>query len=571
MSLARAAEHLVEVRMELSGGPSQRDVQLPVWNALYQVRDFAQYVNWVKAETPDGKPLAVRKLDKSTWRISGADHGVRVEYEIFADQPGPFGVQINLHHAFFNLAQVLMYPVDSRKAHDVVEFKGVPAGWRIATPLAALSDAEFEADDYDHLVDGPVEIGTFQDASFDEGGARYRVVVDADPADYDMQKIVSALHSIVRAETAWMADRPFDHYVFLYHFPRGPAGGGMEHTYSTAIDVSANRLTENVQALAGVTAHEFFHLWNVKRIRPQSLEPIDYTKENYTTALWFSEGFTSTVGPYILLRAGLLDETHYLEDLGREITELERSPANRTQSAEESSLDAWLEKYGYYRSPQRSISYYTKGEVLGVLLDLQLREASHGAGSLRDVFQWMNRHYAKQGRFFPDSEGVRQAAEAVGQTDLRWFFQKYVSGTGEIPYDDFFRTVGLRLVRRSATVADPGFTLSYAFEALPAVIAIRSGSEAERAGLAVGDSIVEINSEAPGFRAELQLTAPGPGGTLRLKVRNRRGERELSWTLGSREEVEFELKDVDNINPQQRARRAAWLAGETQRPGEARP
>src|SRR5258708_7386226 len=153
----------------------------------------------------------------------------------------------------------------------------------------------------------------------------------------------------------------------------------MEHADSTAIDISANRLAENPLALGDLTAHEFFHLWNVKRIRPQSLEPIDYAKENYTPALWFSEGVTTTAATIILLRAGVLDEVRVLRGLTAEIGELQRRPAYLTQSVEESSLDAWLEKYDYHRLPARSISYYNKGYLLGVLLDLQVREATAGS------------------------------------------------------------------------------------------------------------------------------------------------------------------------------------------------
>ena len=225
------------------------------------------------------------------------------------------------------------------------------------------------------------------------------MIIDADPADYDMEKIVAALHKIVAAATTWMNDRPFDSYMFLYHFPRGPAGGGMEHAYSTAIELNADTMKQSLSALDSVTSHEFFHLWNVKRIRPQALEPVDYTKENYTRALWFSEGVTSTAEGVIQLRAGLLDETQYLDRLGEEITELEARPAHLTQSAEESSLDAWLEGNAYYRRPERSISYYNKGELLGVMLDLAVREASHGRASLREVLQWMNANYAQAGPF----------------------------------------------------------------------------------------------------------------------------------------------------------------------------
>ncbi len=569
ISLANSSQHLVEVRILLPEGSAQRELQLPVWNALYQVRDFAQYVSWVRARDRTGRPLAVRQLDKSRWQIEDAEGGAVVEYRIFVDSPGPFGAQFNSQHAFFNLAQVLMYPVDARKRPVVVRFNQVPEGWHVATPLASIPEGGFSAESYDRLVDSPVEIGMFQESDFDEGGGHYRVVVDAQSGDYDMEKISAMLHKIVAAATNWMDDRPFDNYMFLYHFPRGPAGGGMEHSYSTAIAVNADVLARAPEVLASVTAHEFFHLWNVKRIRPQTLEPVDYTRENYTRALWFSEGCTSTAADMIQLRGGLLDEGHFEQELASGIGELERRPAHLTQSAEESSLDAWLEGDAYYRRPERSISYYNKGELLGITLDLAVREASHGQASLREVFQWMNQNYAKSGRLFSDSEGVREAAEAVSHADLGWFFVKYVAGTEEIPWNDFFRGVGLRLAEGKNTLADAGFVASRNFDGPMTVAEVTAGSEAERAGLHAGDTVLEIDGSAAGQELSQQMARLNPGDTITLKIRGRRGgERELKWKAGSREEITYELKDMENITAEQRARRAAWLKGEAQVPPE---
>jgi predicted metalloprotease with PDZ domain len=385
-----------------------------------------------------------------------------------------------------------------------------------------------------------------------------------------MAKIVPVLQRVVAAATSWMNDRPFNTYLFLSHFPRGPGGGGMEHAYGTVIDITARMMADNPQAFAGVSAHEFFHVWNVKRIRPQWLEPVDYTKENYTRALWFSEGVTDTVKSYILSRAGLLDEPNYLRRLSGEISELERRPAHLTQSAEDSSLDAWLEKYPAYLLPTRSISYYNKGDLLGVLLDLTVRSASHGTASLRDVFQWMNQNYAKKGRFFPDSEGVLQAADAVSHADLSWFFEKYVAGTAEIPWDNFFRSVGLQAVRYTAITPDLGFFATRNFDQPPLISRVAPGSAAERAGLSIGDVILGINGRVTSSDFRQQLADLQPGDTLRLQVRGGRGERDLAWKVGSYQSVEFELKDVDNVTSKQRARRAAWLSGEDQ-PAEVHP
>jgi predicted metalloprotease with PDZ domain len=564
ISLASPEQHLIEVQVVLPKGAASRKLQLPVWNALYQVRDFAQYVNWVRAKDRAGNALTVRELDKSRWQIDDTGEGAVVQYEIYVDSAGPFGAQFNVHHAFLNLAQILMYPEDARNSQYTVRFSHVPKEWRIATPLKLLGDG-FAAQNYDQLVDSPFEIGKFNEADFDESGGHFRVVVDADEADYKLDDMVAALHKIVAAATSWMNDRPFETYTFFYHFPHGPAGGGMEHANSTAIELNAEQVEDSADTLSSVTAHEFFHLWNVKRIRPQTLEPIDYTKENYTRALWFSEGVTSTVEGIIRLRGGLLDERRYLSHLGEEITELERRPAHLTQSAEESSLDAWLEGSGYYRRPERSISYYNKGELLGVMLDLRVREASHGRASLREVLQWMNTNYAKQGRYFDDSKGVREAAEAVSGADLGGFFGKYVAGIDEISWDDFFRPVGLRVEAETSTIADAEFVASRNFDGPLSVVAVSPRSEAEGAGLQAGDSIIELQGKRAGDDERRELARMNPGETITAKVRSRRGiERELKWKIGGREEISYQVKNLEQVTPEQYARREAWLKGEAQ-------
>ena len=570
ISLANYQDHRLRVRFDLPAGDSHRVVQLPVWNALYQVRDFSQYIDRVTATTATGASLPVRKTDKSSWAIEGAETGAAIDYDIVADDPGPYGAEINSNHAFLNLAQVLMYSPDSRDWKASLQFTNVPPNWKFATPLASAGNG-FEAPKYDALVDSPIEAGTFREADFDEGGGHYRVIVDAEPGDYDMNRVVADVHKIVAAATGWMQDRPFQTYVFLYHFPNAPSGGGMEHAYSTAIDVNAQLMRDDMHSFDGVTAHEFFHLWNVKRIRPQSLEPIDYSKENYTRALWFSEGVTSTAEEIILLRAGLLDERGYLQKISEQITELQRRPAHTTQSAEESSLDAWLEKYAEYRLSERSISYYNKGELLGIMLDLALRKATHDTTSLRDVFQWMNENYARKRQFFPDSAGVRTAAETVSHQDLGAFFDQYVSGTKEIPWDEFFSAVGLHVVRNVAIVADPGFVAIHNFDAPAAIVRLQPGSDAEKAGLMPGDIVLALDGHPVAADFERRLRSLRPSDLIKLRVRQRGKERDLQWKVGSREEAEYELKDLDKITAEQRACRTAWLKGESQPVGGSRP
>lgn len=563
VSLESPERHLVQVQIILPPGAAVRELQFPVWNALYQVRDFAQFVNWVRAKDRAGNSLVIRQANNSHWQLDGASDGAIVEYQIYVDSFGPFGAQVNSHHAFLNLAQVLMYPVDVRNAPLTLRFSHVPGDWHIATPLQSVSGS-YSAENYDRLVDSPIEMSSFRELTFDESGGHYRVIIDADPADYDADKVLANLHKIVAAATSWMNDRPFDTYTFFYHFPRGPAGGGMEHAYSTAIDLNAATIQRSLYPFNSVTSHEFFHLWNVKRIRPQTLEPIDYTKENFTRALWFSEGVTSTAEEIIQLRAGLIDEKQFLTRLGEQISELENRPAHLTQSAEESSLDAWLEGFDYYRRPERSISYYNKGELLGFMLDLAIRDASHDRASLRELFQWMNANYARKGRFFDDSNGVREAAEAVSHVDLGLFFTKYVSGREEIPWNDFLRYVGLRAEQFSITVPDPGFLASRNFDGPMSVIAVTPGGEAERAGLQVGDVLIEILGKSASEESNQQLERMNIGEPISIKIRSRGRERELQWKVIGRPESSWQVKELDPVMPEQRARRADWLKGEAE-------
>lgn len=568
VSLAHRADHLVGVKAFFHSSQESRDFQLPVWNALYQVRDFSQFVGKVEARDENGEPLPVQKMDKTTWRLEGDGACQSLAYDIYADEAGPFGAQLNDEHAFFNWAEVLVYAADERNAPITLRLKDIPQGWRVrdggvfgAYDPASGKPAVAHVNGYDRLADSPFEIGRFEETSFTEGGATYHVVVHAAPGDANINEISAMLQKVVAAAVDWMQDRPLTEYTFIYHFPKGPAGGGMEHAFSTAIDASAQTPSS---AVASVSAHEFFHLWNVKRIRPQSLEPIDYTKEQYTRALWFSEGVTSTVSEHILFRAGLIDEKQFLQRLARQIGQLESRPAHKTQSVEESSLDTWYDKYPYYRRPERSISYYNKGQIVGVLLDLEMRQVSQGKHSLRDLFQYMNETYAKKGTFFPDSLGVQMAAESLTGGRFDEFFEKYVAGTDDLPYQQLFRTVGLEVARRHVQTAYAGMTLGRAIGQQPSVVRVDEDGPAAEAGVQVGDVVEEINGAVVNGTAASQLAAMGPGDTVRLKLRHNGQRREVKLKLASHQAEEYSLQDIVDITPAMRARRAAWLRGDSE-------
>ena len=569
VSLADSANHLAHVSVRLREGSGARVLEMPVWNALYQVRNFAANIENVRAQDAAGAAVAIDNVKTSEWQITVPPGCLVVNYDIYLNSPGPFGTTLNEDHGFFNWAMVLMYSPAYRAEASSVRFLDVPTTWELrdvhvfgAAAPGKVDHAVGIARNYDELVDSPVEVGTFQQSSFQQDGGTYYVVVHGNPADYDMAKLDTVLKQITHAEVDWMQDRPFDEYTFLYHFPHGPAGGGMEHAYGTAIDVNADRLRGDLLPLAEVTAHEFFHLWNVKRIRPQSLEPINYQAEMDTRALWFSEGVTSTVGDLMMVRSGLFDERQYLAQISGEITELQRRPAHTWQSVEGSSLDAWFEGIAAYRSPERSISYYNKGEIDGILLDLRIRELTNGTKSLRDLFHLMNDQYAKQHRFFPDSAGVEQAAESITGQSFGEFFGDYVAGVKEIPYDEFFQFVGLQVVPLTTRVATAGFTSAANLGGQPEVARVDPNSDAQRQGILPGDRVTAVNGAPAQAYLDEELSRLAPGTVIHLQLENRRGKREVELRLGVRQEQSYEVRDLPAVTAAQREHRAAWIHGE---------
>src|ERR1700678_2991259 len=460
ISLKNPEEHCFQVTMTILHPASGMKVAIPAWNALYEDRDFAYRVRDVEASSSTGsgtpgEKLAIRKLDKQTWEIhsaQGANDGGfsswTVQYLITWDEPGPFSSQLNSKHAFVNFAEVLMYIPDRRGEDTTVAFEDVPAGWRAAAQLPAGSTANsFSASSYDTLVDAPVELGRFEEFGFDEGGAHFRVVVDA--REWRRDRLEDSLRQITSYELKLMGP-PFREYTFFFHVGRylESGGGGMEHANCTAIGATS------VESAVTIAAHEFFHAWNVKRIRPQTLEPVDFTKEQYTRALWFAEGVTSTYGAYTLERSGLYTKDQFYAEVASQITELDSRPARTWQSVEESSLDAWLEKYDDYRQANRSISYYNKGQIVGEMLDLKIRALTDDHKSLDDVMRTMYAEYPAKGKFYDDSRGVQAVAEEVSGAKLGDFFSDYVGGVTEIPYDEFLSAAGLTLKIEDHVAAD---------------------------------------------------------------------------------------------------------------------
>jgi predicted metalloprotease with PDZ domain len=561
VSLAHADEHEFRVTMDIENPVVGTRVALATWNALYQVRDFATRLSEVRVDPP----YPFHQVDKQTWQIGDLNAARAgntpddyvVKYSIHWDDPGPFNSQLDSHHAFLNLAEVLMYVPDRRAEEVVVSFDDLPAGWQLAAQLAPGPSANsFSVPSYDTLVDAPVEAGEFHSFSFDQAGAHFRVVLDG--SDRGQPELEHNLERITAYEIGMMQGAPFTDYTFFFHIGGFSVvgGGGMEHANCTAISAA------NIDGATAIAAHEFFHAWNVKRIRPQSMEPLDYSKEQDSPSLWFAEGVTNTYAAFTLVRSGLWSRQRFYGDLVQQITELQGRPARTWQSVEDSSLSAWLEKYDDYLAPNRSISYYNKGQLIGVLLDLSIRDATDNRKSLDDVLRLLNDRFAKQHRFYDDSRDLRAAVEEISGKDYADFFRRYVSGTDELPYADFLSIAGLELKVQQQTSPDIGFWIGHAPGVKEASVAsVDQGGPAEAAGLLPGDEIIALDGESAPRDLVRWLRDRAPGQTVYLHVRRDGKYLDISFPLAARSEAQYALDEVRHASPRQLAIREGLLRG----------
>jgi len=560
VSLAHPEQHLFHVTMTIPDVVNEVTVQMAAWNALYQIKDFSSHVRQVEAFA-DSRKAFIEKVDKQTWRIKGTGT-IKISYATYWDESGPFATQLNAEHAFINPAMILLYVRERRPENVLLSIPNPPDDWRAesasAGGLESMGGARaffFEAPNYDALADGPIEVGKFEEFQLTGVKPDIWVVVHGD--NWKKKRVEEDLKRICQYELKLMSGAPFERYTFILHIGKGAGGGGMEHSNSTAIAVYSD------EYLPGVAAHEFFHLWNVKRIRPASLDPVDYTKEQYTRALWFAEGVTNTYGSYTLVRSGIWSKEQFYADLGEQITELEGRPANRWQSAEQSSLDAWLEKYPLYNQREYSVSYYTKGQVLGNLLDILIRDRSGNAKSLDDVLRLMNTNFAKQGKTYRDSLDVQLTAESVAGGSFEEFFRKYVAGTDPFPYQQILALagLGLRTVERRRPAL--GFYVEREPSGTFVVTTVDSAGPAVQAGLRAGDVILTWNGGEAPKRVEHWLQEEKPGDLLKLRVRREDKEISLEFRLGEIKETLYEVIEVSHAGEKARHIREGMLRGET--------
>ena len=567
--------HLLQVEMRVratAGGlPPQLDLVMPVWTpGSYLIREYARHVQDFGAADGGGGQLRWGKVNKHTWRVDtrGARE-VRAGYSVYANELTVRTNELNDRHAFWTNAALLMYPEGHLSAQATVRV--VPFGdWKVATGLPAVPGRQntFRAENFDVLYDAPFEVGDFKTLSFEVRDVPHRILIDGE-GNHDPERLRRDVRKIVEAGVQMMGDVPYRDYTFILHL-RAAGGGGLEHANSTALIWPRFnfRPEATYRGFLSLVAHEYFHLWNVKRIRPDALGPFDYTRENYTRLLWVAEGLTDYYENILLRRAGLITDRAYLESAARAIQNLQNTPGRFAMSVEEASFDAWIK---YYRQDENAInsqvSYYEKGGVLGLLLDLEIRRRSNGAKSLDDVMRHLYNEFSRRGRNYTPEDFQRAAEQAAGQ-GLEAFFSRYVRGREELDYDTAFAGLGLEL-QRAAAASDAskppaekaylGANLSQSGDRLT-VTNVPAGTPAYEQGLSAGDQIVALDGlrvTQAAFNARLDERRPGD--RIQLTVFRQDDLRTFNIKLGGRVEPSYRIVPVKNPTAEQARLYEGWL------------
>ncbi|MCS7293242.1 MAG: M61 family metallopeptidase [Gloeomargarita sp. SKYBB_i_bin120] len=550
------ATHYVHIQMNVDGwNQDTLDLRLPVWTpGSYLVREYAKHLENFRVN--HGLPW--RKVSKNHWRIQTAGvSDIEVHYDLYANDLSVRTNHVDDTHLYLNGAATFLFIPDARHLPCEITIEPPYPDWRVSTALEPLGDYCFRALDYDMLVDSPIEVGQQAIYPFTVRGIAHELAVwgtlpvDAQPLLQDISKIVETAANI-------FGGLPYQQYLFLLHLPM-QGYGGLEHANCCSLLYSRRQLTrpEGYQRFLNLVAHEFFHLWNVKRIKPAELVPFDYDQENYTTSLWFCEGVTSYYDLVIPWRAGLYDAKRFLELLSEEITRYYQTPGRDVQSLTEASFDAWIK---YYRRDANSVnsqvSYYLKGALVTLLLDLRIRQHHQNQRSFDDVLQKMWREFGAGQMGFTPAQ-LYQVIQAVAGQDLRDFWRDYIEGVAPLPLAEALADFGLALQAVPGKAPFTGIALEAGRTTVKQVL---RHSPAWWAGIDAGDELVAVNGQQvrPETWPEL-LNQWRPGETVTVTLVRREELRQYPVTLQAPAPERYQIRPLDNATDGQRSLGLGWL------------
>lgn len=578
VSFKEPQAHYAEVQMNISGLAKEYvDVKMPVWTpGSYLIREFEKSVEGFTASA-SGKVLKVQKVRKNIWRVfSARANDIKINYRVYAFEISVRTAFIDESHAFLSPTGIFMYPEGMIKSSSTVKIIPFNTWSKVSTGLPPVAGQTFtyKASDFDILFDSPIEVGNQDVFEFTASGVRHEVAMYGG-GNYDKEKLKVDMAKIVEQETAVYGENPNKYYLFIVHnFARG--GGGLEHLNSTTLGASrdAYKTEKGYKGFLSLVAHEYHHLWNVKRLRPVALGPFDYDNENYTTNLWVAEGFTSYYENKYILRAGFDDANGFVNGLAGGIATVLNTPGAKVQSASASSYDAWIIGYRPNENSKNvAISYYNKGEVIGILMDLEIINATKGAKSLDDVMKAMYLQCKTLKRGYTDSE-FKAMVEKISGISFTNFWAKYVNGVDDAEYVKYFGYAGVNVSTENATPDKPvtGASAQLTNDGL-AVTSTTRASAAWDAGLNVNDVIVQIDGVTIDEAiSTLKLRAPQVsleslpviakkqiGDVLRLKVKRDGIEKEISLTLKANPSVRLKATIDESASPAQKVVLAKWL------------
>jgi predicted metalloprotease with PDZ domain len=557
--------HYMEVEATYpTGGRQEVDLFMAVWTpGSYLVREYERHVENVTARGSAG-PLAIQKTVKNRWRVqTGGSASVTVNYRVYGREMTVRNNWIESAFAMLNGAPTFISLVGGlNRAHEV-RFE-LPASWKgSATALMPITGQPhaYRADDFDTLVDSPIILGNPVQRAFTVGGKRHVVAFEGDTAFFDVDRAAADTQKITEAAGQVMGGRyDYPHYFALNMVV--DAGGGLEHKNSFLVMASrfTTRTRRSYVGYLSLVAHEYFHNWNIKRLRPVELGPFDYENENYTKALWIGEGFTDYYAALLVKRPGLSTRDEFLDELSGHIEAVQTTPGRLVTSADMSSYDTWIKQYRPdENTPNTTVNYYPKGAVIGFLLDARIRAATNGAKSLDDALRLAYERYSGAKGF--TMEQFYQTMAEVAGTDLRAWFAKAAESVEELDYSEALDWFGLRFRPVDTRNQRAWIGANTRNDAGRLVVSqVRRETPVHAAGLNVDDEILAIDDvrvRADGLSSRLEQYRPGDKISLLVARRDRLMR--IDVTLGAEPGRVWRLEPSPTATDEQKRRLAAWI------------
>ncbi len=557
ISTAEPHTHYAEVSLTVSNYTKEYiDFKLPVWApGSYLIREFPRFVEDFKASY-SRSDLKSEKITKNTWRVyTNNQSSVTVSYKVYCNELSVRTSFVDDSHAYFNGTSVFMYVDELKQKEGTIKIIPHSNFKKIATSLKSKGKNTFSFINYDYLVDAPIEIGNHEEFEFKAGGTKHRVAIYG-KGNYNIDTLKRDMAKVCQSATDIFGENPNKEYLFIVH-NLTVGSGGLEHINSTTLQVNRNTYEGGkYKGFLNLVAHEYFHLWNVKRIRPEALGPFDYEKENYTHLLWVMEGFTSYYQELILYRAGIYSKEDLVNKMRSKISYIENSVGNKVQSVTESSFDAWIKAYRpHENSANTTISYYSKGATLALMLEFEIINNTKGEKCLDDVMKYLYEEYAKKKkRGFTDKE-FQDAVELIAGKKLDNFFQEKVFKPGEVDYKTRFNYVGYDFNKETVVKEDASLGARFSGNR---ITSLRRGGNAYDGGLNVNDYVLTIDGKKVKDLSKA-LSKKKAGDMVEITVSRDNIERTLNFKLAETTSEKYTITEKTDLSTTQKENKTKWL------------